>query len=159
MALLAALVEFTKSNNIELHVITVDHGLRAETKHEIALVTDLCARWELPHHVEFWTGWTGDGNLQAAARDARYGLIADWAYGYQISHVALGHTADDQAETFLDRLTRGSGVSSLKTCRVPAKPLIGKHFWQRRTQPSSSMGQSRLNGTNSGFCPKRLADD
>ena len=113
VALLAALVEFTKSNDIELHVITVDHGLRAETKHEIALVTDLCARWELPHHVEFWTGWTGDGNLQAAARDARYTLIADWAYGNQISHVALGHTADDQAETFLMRLARGSGVDGL----------------------------------------------
>ncbi|MEM6371771.1 MAG: tRNA lysidine(34) synthetase TilS [Pseudomonadota bacterium] len=113
VALLAALVEFTKSNDIDLHVITVDHGLRAEAKVEIALVTDLCARWELPHHVEFWTGWTGEGNLQAAARDARYGLIADWAYGNQISHVALGHTADDQAETFVMRLARGSGVDGL----------------------------------------------
>lgn len=113
VALLAALVEFTKTNEIDLHVITVDHGLRAETKHEIALVTDLCARWELPHHVEFWTGWAGEGNLQAAARDARYGLIADWAYGNQITHVALGHTADDQAETFLMRLARGAGVDGL----------------------------------------------
>lgn len=113
VALLAALVEFTKSNDIELHVITVDHGLRPETKHEIALVTDLCARWDLPHHVEFWTGWRGDGNLQAAARNARYGLIADWAYGNQITHVALGHTADDQAETFLMRLARGAGVDGL----------------------------------------------
>lgn len=113
VALLASLVEFTKSNEIDLHVITVDHGLRAETKHEIALVTDLCARWALPHHVEFWTGWAGEGNLQAAARDARYGLIADWAYGNQITHVALGHTADDQAETFLMRLARGAGVDGL----------------------------------------------
>ncbi|MEO9573481.1 MAG: tRNA lysidine(34) synthetase TilS [Tateyamaria sp.] len=113
VALLAGLVEFSKSNDIELHVITVDHGLRPETKHEIALVTDLCARWELPHHVEFWTGWAGDGNLQAAAREARYGLIADWAYGNQITHVALGHTADDQAETFLMRLARGAGVDGL----------------------------------------------
>ncbi|WP_299724400.1 tRNA lysidine(34) synthetase TilS [uncultured Tateyamaria sp.] len=113
VALLAALVEFSKKNPIDLHVITVDHGLRPETKHEIALVTDLCARWELPHHVEFWTGWKGQGNLQAAARDARYGLIADWAYGNQITHVGLGHTADDQAETFLMRLARGAGVDGL----------------------------------------------
>lgn len=113
VALLAALAQFTKNTDIELHVITIDHGLRAETKHEIALVTDLCARWELPHHVEFWTGWSGEGNLQAAARDARYGLIADWAYGNQITHVALGHTADDQAETFLMRLARGAGVDGL----------------------------------------------
>ena len=113
VALLAALVEFTKKNTMDLHVITVDHGLRPETKHEIALVTDMCARWELPHHVEFWSGWKGQGNLQAAARDARYGLIADWAYGNQITHVALGHTADDQAETFLMRLARGAGVDGL----------------------------------------------
>ena len=121
VALLAALAQFTKSHGIELHVITIDHGLRPETKDEIALITDLCANWELPHHVEYWTGWEGAGNLQAAARDARYQLMADWAYGNQITHVALGHTADDQAETFLMRLARGAGVdglSAMQPCRV-----------------------------------------
>ena len=113
VALLAAMVEFAKARAVELHVITVDHGLRTDAKQEIALVTDLCARWELPHHVEFWSGWTGDGNLQAAAREARYGLMADWAHAHQINHVALGHTADDQAETFLMRLARGAGVDGL----------------------------------------------
>ncbi|MEL6451749.1 MAG: tRNA lysidine(34) synthetase TilS [Pseudomonadota bacterium] len=113
VALLAVLAEYARRTGIELNVITVDHGLRPEAKDEVALVTDLCARWGLAHHVEYWTGWGGDGNLQAAARDARYELMADWAYGNQISHIALGHTADDQAETFLMRLARGAGVDGL----------------------------------------------
>ncbi|WP_299208921.1 tRNA lysidine(34) synthetase TilS [uncultured Tateyamaria sp.] len=113
VALLAALVEYCRDQDVELHVITVDHGLREETRDEIALVTDLCVRWNLPHHVEYWTGWDGQGNLQAAARDARYEIMADWAYANRISHIALGHTADDQAETFVMRLARGSGVDGL----------------------------------------------
>lgn len=113
VALLAAMVEFARIRSVELHVITVDHGLRKDSRQEIALVTDLCARWELHHHVEFWSGWSGDGNLQAAAREARYALMSDWAHAHQINHVALGHTADDQAETFLMRLARGAGVDGL----------------------------------------------
>ncbi len=113
VALLAVLVRFAKGRDVDLFVITVDHGLRPEAKEEIALVTDLCAAWDLPHHIEYWTGWEGTGNLQAAARDARYDLMADWAYGNQITHIALGHTADDQAETFLMRLARGAGVDGL----------------------------------------------
>ncbi|MEP5632610.1 MAG: tRNA lysidine(34) synthetase TilS [Tateyamaria sp.] len=115
IALLCVLAQFAKDHKIELHVITIDHGLRPETKDEITLVTDLCAAWDLPHHVEYWTGWEGAGNLQAAAREARYALMADWAYGNQITHVALGHTADDQAETFLMRLARGAGVDGLSS--------------------------------------------
>lgn len=113
VALLATLVRYAEAHDVDLHVITIDHGLRPEAKDEVALVTDLCARWDLPHHVEYWTGWDGAGNLQANARDARYALIADWAFGNEITHVALGHTADDQAETFLMRLARGAGVDGL----------------------------------------------
>ncbi|GGX49330.1 tRNA(Ile)-lysidine synthase [Tateyamaria omphalii] len=113
VALLAALVPYCRDKDVELHVITVDHGLREEARDEIALVTDLCIRWNLPHHVEYWVGWDGQGNLQAAARDARYELIANWACANRIGHIAVGHTADDQAETFVMRLARGSGVDGL----------------------------------------------
>mmetsp|Transcript_28668 Transcript_28668/g.54115 ORF Transcript_28668/g.54115 Transcript_28668/m.54115 type:complete len:416 (+) Transcript_28668:2824-4071(+) len=113
VALLAVLVAYAKERNVDLHVVTVDHGVRAEAKQEISFVTDLCARWELPHHVEYWTGWNGEGNFQANARDARYELMADWAYANEIGHIALGHTADDQAETFVMRLARGAGVDGL----------------------------------------------
>lgn len=113
VALLAALVRYCEDKGIELHVITVDHALRSEAKDEIAFVTDLCANWGLPHHVEYWSGWDGEGNLQAAAREARYEIMADWAYANRVSHIFLGHTADDQAETFLMRLARGAGVDGL----------------------------------------------
>lgn len=129
VALLAALVQFCKSRDVELHVITVDHGLRPEAKEEIALITDLCADWNLPHHVEYWTGWEGEGNLQAAARDARYALMADWAYAHQITHIALGHTADDQAETFLMRLARGAGVDGLSG--MAARRVLHGITWVR----------------------------
>lgn len=115
VALLSTLVEYCKDNPVELHAITVDHGLREESREEIALVTDLCIRWNLPHHVEYWTGWDGQGNLQAAARDARYEIMTDWAYANRIGCIALGHTADDQAETFVMRLARGSGVDGLSS--------------------------------------------
>ncbi|WP_299141452.1 tRNA lysidine(34) synthetase TilS [uncultured Tateyamaria sp.] len=124
VALLAVMVEFVRERGIELHVITVDHGLREEAKEEIALVTDLCATWDLPHHVEFWKGWSGAGNLQAEARDARYDLMADWAYANGITHVLLGHTADDQAETFVMRLARGAGVDGL-SAMVPRRVRNG----------------------------------
>lgn len=124
VALLAALVHYARDHDVDLFVITVDHGLRREAKQEVALVTDLCATWDLPHHVEYWTGWEGTGNLQASARDARYNLMADWAYANQISHIALGHTADDQAETFLMRLARGAGVDGL-SAMSPRRVLHG----------------------------------
>jgi len=124
VALLATTVEFAREHSIDLHVITVDHGLRAEAKDEIALVTDLCATWDLPHHVEYWKGWSGAGNLQSEARDARYELMADWAYANDVSHVLLGHTADDQAETFIMRLARGAGVDGL-SAMVPRRVRHG----------------------------------
>lgn len=113
IALLSVLAHYAYEHRIELHVITVDHGLRPETKDEVKVVTGLCHKLGLQHHLEYWTNWDGHGNLQSQARDGRYALIADWAYAHQISHIALGHTADDQAETVLMRLARSGGVDGL----------------------------------------------
>ena len=67
----------------------------------------------MEHQTLRWQGWDGKGNLMDAARRARMRLIAGWALAQGIGHVALGHTRDDQAETFLMRLARGSGVDGL----------------------------------------------
>jgi tRNA(Ile)-lysidine synthase len=93
--------------------VTVDHGLREASAAEAAAVGALCAARGIPHEVRPWTGWDGGGNLQARARQARRRLIAEWARGRGIGAVALGHTLDDQAETFVMRLARGSGVDGL----------------------------------------------
>lgn len=96
-----------------LSVVTVDHGLREESAAEATAVATLAESLGLPHAVLEWRDWNGRGNLQDAARMARRELIADWAARSGVEAVALGHTADDQAETFLMRLARGSGVDGL----------------------------------------------
>lgn len=73
----------------------------------------LCQGLGVSHDVLVWTGWNGAGNLQDQARRARYGLLTDWAVRRGVSAIALGHTADDQAETLLMRLGRAAGVTGL----------------------------------------------
>lgn len=97
----------------DLHVVTVDHGLRAEAPAEAAQVARLCARLGLPHDVLQWDGRGVRGNLMAAARAARTDLMARWARPRGIGDIALGHTQDDVAETFLMRLGRGAGLDGL----------------------------------------------
>lgn len=95
-----------------VEAVTVDHGLRAEAADEIALVREYCSKNDISHTVLTWS-WDRKGNLQAAAREARYALIGDWARETGVDWVALGHTKDDVAETFLMRLARQSGVDGL----------------------------------------------
>lgn len=96
-----------------LYVVTVDHGLRPGSAAEAIAVADAARKLGLSHQTLRWEDHPERGNLQAAARAARLRLIGGWARKYQIEAVLLGHTADDQAETFLQRLERGSGVDGL----------------------------------------------
>ncbi len=113
MALLALADDFARAQGVQVHVISVDHGLRSGARDELALVAAFCAARGLPHRVETWSGWDGAGNLQGAARAARYHLINQWADSVGLNTVLLGHTADDQAETLMMRLARGAGVDGL----------------------------------------------
>lgn len=94
------------------HVITVDHGLRAEAAADCAFVAAAAAKLGMPHHIADWR-WDQQGNLQAAARAGRWALIADWARAKGLGSVWMGHTEDDQVETLLMRLARGSGIDGL----------------------------------------------
>ena len=88
-----------------LKVLTVDHGLRAESGAEARFVRDIARRNGLDHQILQWTTPRPQGNLQKAARDARYHLLAQ-ARG-EARVILTGHTLEDQAETVLMRLARG----------------------------------------------------
>lgn len=113
MALLQLMHEFCAASNIQLHAVTVDHGLRKEAAGEAAEVARHCAALGVSHDTLVWRDWSGTGNLQQAARNARYQMMAEWALARQIDTIAVGHTADDQAETLLMGLARRSGVDGL----------------------------------------------
>lgn len=117
VALLVLLADWAQGRGVSLHAATVDHGLRAESAQEACAAADLAQRFGASHDTLHWQGRTARGNLQDAARRARRGLIADWAKTLEIPAVALGHTLDDQAETLLLRLARGSGVDGLAAMR------------------------------------------
>lgn len=108
-----ALLHMLGARGKGVRAVTVDHGLRTESASEAAQVASLCKELGVQHTVVKWEGWDKSGNLQDEARQARLRLIATWAEQEGITHVALGHTMDDQAETVLLRLARGSGVDGL----------------------------------------------
>lgn len=93
--------------------LTVDHGLRANSTAEAVLVGRWLANHGIEHHILPWRGDKPASDIQAQARQARYRLIEEWCRGAGIVHVILAHHQDDQAETFLLRLARGSGVEGL----------------------------------------------
>jgi tRNA(Ile)-lysidine synthase len=99
-------------------VATVDHGLRPEAKDECTLVERICGDRDIPSTV--LRVQLGEGNLQQQAREARYAALADWAGSRELRAVATAHHADDQAETLLMRLNRGSGVAGLAGVRERA---------------------------------------
>ncbi len=113
MALLRLMAEWAEGEKLPLQAVTVDHGLRAEAAEEARFVADTCADLKIKHTTLTWTGWDGRGNLQDAARRARYALMAEWAKGAGVDTIAIAHTADDQAETFFMRLARSSGIDGL----------------------------------------------
>jgi tRNA(Ile)-lysidine synthase len=114
MALLALMQHWAKKHGTAISAVTVDHGLRPEAAAEAAMVAEFCASQGIDQDILRWDGWDGQGNLQAAARDARYRLMADWAKAKGVDAICLGHTRDDQAETFLMRLARKAGSDGLR---------------------------------------------
>lgn len=96
-----------------LIAITVDHGLRPEAGREAREVKRLARTLGLPHRTLRWTGVKPKTGLPAAARAARYRLLAKAARAAGATHILTAHTRDDQAETLLMRMLRGSGIAGL----------------------------------------------
>jgi tRNA(Ile)-lysidine synthase len=114
MALMHLLAEWKSPNGRPPVVVaTVDHGLREEARAEADLVASFAARLGLPHRLLSWIGPKPRSGIQEAAREARYRLLLDLARQEGASHLVTAHTQDDQAETVLMRLSRGSGLTGL----------------------------------------------
>ncbi len=108
----------------KLVAVTIDHGLRPEARREAAAVARLARRLKLAHRTLRWTGKKPKTGLQRAARAARYQLLAEAARDARARHILTAHTLDDQAETVLIRMSRGSGLTGLAAMqRISAIPV------------------------------------
>jgi tRNA(Ile)-lysidine synthase len=127
LALLAALRELLPSFPLRLTVAHLDHGWRPESAADLLFVEELAQRWG----YDFIGGHAPKEmpRTEAAARDARYAFLRRAATESVSSAIALGHTRDDQVETLLLHLLRGSGTRGLAGMRYRggdlARPLLG----------------------------------
>lgn len=116
-----------------IEVATIDHGLRPEATAECSLVMRECGLRGIPCRTLEVS--VAQGNLQEQARLARYHALGAWARERGLPAIATAHHADDQAETLVMRLNRGSGLSGLagirQTSRIAGsevviiRPLLG----------------------------------
>jgi tRNA(Ile)-lysidine synthase len=122
-----------RSRGPELIAATVDHALRPGSRSEAKAVGALAERLGLQHEILSWRGAKPKTGIEAAARAARYRLLAELARRRGAEAVATAHTLDDQAETVLMRLAAGSGPAGLAGMRrrdtrhdvVLLRPFLG----------------------------------
>jgi tRNA(Ile)-lysidine synthase len=121
LALMHLLAGWAKARNAAPPVaLIVDHALRKESAAEARKAAGFARKAGLIAHILTRKGPVPRSGIEAAARDARYGLMGDWLRKHGLAALYVGHTLDDQAETFLLRLGRGSGLDGLSAMRALA---------------------------------------
>lgn len=114
MALLYLLVRWAQGSDAHIHALIVDHGLRAESAREAEQVSQSISKLQAVKPVVLrWGGEKPHARILEAARDARYALMAEYMAAHNVRHLFVAHHQDDQAETVLIRLSKGSGLDGL----------------------------------------------
>ncbi|HYJ34786.1 MAG TPA: tRNA lysidine(34) synthetase TilS [Rhizomicrobium sp.] len=120
-ALMHLAAAYAKANKLPLPVVlTVDHGLRPGSAKASKQVVSWAKQAGLKAQLLTWRGKKPKSGIEAAAREARYRLMGAWLGKNKITTLLVGHNQDDQAETFLLRLARGSGLDGLAGMRMRA---------------------------------------
>lgn len=125
LALMHVLANLREKLALHLHIATLDHGLRGEEgAADVRFVIETAQAWSLSvtaGHADVRTMSAEDGiGIEAAARRARYGFLASVAHEIGATHIAVAHNADDQVETVLLHLLRGTGLPGLAGMRFSA---------------------------------------
>jgi tRNA(Ile)-lysidine synthase len=113
VALMLLAAHWSGRRTVPVEVATVDHGLRSDCRTEAETVAAWAGSLGFPHHLLSWEDEKPKTRLQERARKARYGLLEECAAGIGADRIVTAHHADDQAETVLLRLIRGSGPAGL----------------------------------------------
>jgi tRNA(Ile)-lysidine synthase len=143
VALLHLLASLAPEWRLRLHVLHVDHQLRTESAADAEFVRALGARLGIPVDVATVTVDRRD-SLEAAARTARYAALETHAARVGAERIALGHTADDQAETVLMRLVQGAGVRGLSGIPPVRGPIIRPLIELRRSALEAELRRAGL---------------
>lgn len=131
----------------KLVAVTIDHGLRKESRAEARDVKKLAASLDITHATLRWSGAKPSRGIPEAARDARYSLLTAFARKNGARHILTAHTRDDQAETVLMRLVRGSGVSGLAGMRSSVRLDVSGHDFVVLMRPLLGIAKARLVAT------------
>ena len=127
--------EWAKSNGGQVTVLTVDHGLRPDSRSEAERVGGWINALGMTHQILSWQGEKPKSRIQAMARDARYRLMDKWCKDNGVLHLLVAHNENDQAETYLMRKEHGSGpdglaamsqILELSHCRL-LRPLLAEN--------------------------------
>jgi len=127
LALLLLIEEWARSGSRRVPIVLiVDHGLKPHSRRDALEIASRVGDRGLETHVLSWRGRKPAANIESSAREARYRLMGNWCRANGIRCLFVAHTIDDQAETFLLRLSRGSGVDGLAAmAAVSPFPLPG----------------------------------
>ena len=121
LSLMHLLADWAKTRGLKPPMaLIVDHALRPGSAAEAKRAAGFARKLGLSAHILTRKGAVPKSGIEAAARDARYGLMGAWLKKHRIAALYVGHTLDDQAETFLLRLGRGSGLDGLSAMRALA---------------------------------------